>query len=287
MAKNENDGDTPATTATSATRGANEWGIPDWRDAAAYGDVKTWTHNRWRWEFYRRRDDLREYFDARADEVFQSNLADFSRDPSSFRFPEGRVRSPDEPGFCITVDLKTQPTWGYRVLGNPRIGPQPMTVIAPIDGDGRISLTYGNKPYTFGEALQTAKVQLEPLQEFILQHWKDRQGIKLAPHECAVTFDLTKPMEAQLETARDWLRAKQTALLGKPLQRRRHRGKWLAYLRTLDARAAGLSWAEITDAFYEQGLIDRRKNASGGYRAPDPQAARDMWLTADALRFNF
>lgn len=38
---------------------AEEWGLPDWRDAASYGEVKEWTFMRWRWEFYRRRDDLR------------------------------------------------------------------------------------------------------------------------------------------------------------------------------------------------------------------------------------
>ena len=42
----------------------NEWGIPDWRDAQAYGDTSKWTIYRWRWEFYRRRSDLRECFDA-------------------------------------------------------------------------------------------------------------------------------------------------------------------------------------------------------------------------------
>jgi len=35
--------DSPA--ATTAT-----WGIPDWRDAAAYGDTTRWDFNRWRWE---------------------------------------------------------------------------------------------------------------------------------------------------------------------------------------------------------------------------------------------
>lgn len=29
---------------------ANDWGIPDWRDARAYGADKNWDENRWRCE---------------------------------------------------------------------------------------------------------------------------------------------------------------------------------------------------------------------------------------------
>jgi hypothetical protein len=28
----------------------NEWGIPDWRNADAYGDWRSWSDARWRWE---------------------------------------------------------------------------------------------------------------------------------------------------------------------------------------------------------------------------------------------
>jgi hypothetical protein len=37
----------------------NEWGIPDYRDLAGYGQVGDWTRDRWRWEFSRLREDLR------------------------------------------------------------------------------------------------------------------------------------------------------------------------------------------------------------------------------------
>lgn len=271
MGKSKTDAHPAATLTTSAKRAVNEWGIPDWRDAAAYGDVKYWGFHRWRWEFYRRRDDLREYFDARADAAFQSCLAEFSSDPASF--PDGRVRRPDEPGFCITVDLWAQPKLGYCALGNPRIGAQPVDIVWPYDGDGKVSFTNGDMPDTFGGALETAKLELEPLQEFILAHWKDRHGIELAPHECAVNFDLTRPLEAQLATARKLLRAEQARLCGKPMQRRRHREKWLGYLRTLDARADGASWAEIAELH--------------PFTTQTAQNARDIWEAADALRFNF
>ena len=52
----------------------NEWGIPNWRDAAAYGDVTDWTLDRWRWEFFRRRPDLRAFFDQWADDTHRRNL---------------------------------------------------------------------------------------------------------------------------------------------------------------------------------------------------------------------
>ncbi|MCC6000005.1 MAG: hypothetical protein JJU19_03970 [Pararhodobacter sp.] len=42
----------------------NEWGIPDWRDKLAYGDVGAWSEMRWRWEFRRRLDEFRAECDA-------------------------------------------------------------------------------------------------------------------------------------------------------------------------------------------------------------------------------
>lgn len=268
MAKRKTDKPPAATLATTATRGANEWGVPDWRDAAAYGDVTRWGFYRWRWEFYRRRDDLREYFDARAEETFRRWQPHAGKDG----FPVAHLR-PDEPGFCAIVDEEARARFGYSGLPNPRIGGQPYEVIAPCKTDTNISYTEGDFPDTFGRALEFAKVELDPMQEFLLSHWKERHGVRLARHEIAVTFDINKPLEAQLETARDMLRGQQALIHQKNLQKRRHPSKWLGYLRTLDARADGASWAEIA------GLHPNT--------AQTEQTARDIWDAADALRFNF
>ncbi|MGQ5702178.1 hypothetical protein ACUJ46_09030 [Sandaracinobacteroides sp. A072] len=229
----------------------NEWGTPDWRDAAAYGDVKRWRFDRWRWEFYRRRDDLRAYFDAHVEETLQRRQRYAGKDG----FTVAHLR-PNEPGFTLDAALEAGAQFGYSSLPNPRIGAQPMHLIKTHQHDG-VRYDLGGVPFP------------------------------LAPHEEPLTFDLDRPIEPQLAHAREVLLSAQYALHGKPLQKRRRPKKWLGYLRALDAREAGASWAEITGAFYAEKLLDRHKDPSGGYCAPPPQAARDMWLAADALRFKF
>lgn len=288
MARRETGKPTVATSATSATRAGNQWGIPDWRDAAAYGDVKRWTFNRWRWEFYRRRADLREYFDAGAEETYRH----WRRYAGKEGFPAAHLR-PDEPGFCAMVDVEARARFGYSGLPNPRIGEQPCDVIKPYTTDGTIKSQQGDATGhndfrgTLQELLSRAGVVLSDEQAFLLAHSLGKLPLGLKAHETAVIFDLNRPLQAQLAQARNLLVWEQKGRHGKPLQTRRHPAKWLGYLRALDAREAGASWAIITEAFFAEGLLDRRKNPSGGYRAPDAQAARDVWKAADALRFNF
>jgi hypothetical protein len=107
----------------------NEWGIPDWRDPAAYGDTKRWTNDRWRWEFYRRREDLRECFDrlARVSLQTQRRLAEVDGLPEPIGI--------DQPGFAVRLEQRDSLKFGYRSLPNPRIGDQPKEAITTISGD--------------------------------------------------------------------------------------------------------------------------------------------------------
>jgi hypothetical protein len=91
--------------------------------------------------------------------------------------------------------------------------------------------------------------------------------------ECALIFDLDKPLSVQLEAAKEYLRECQTERHGKFLQHRRHREKRIGYLQTLDAREVGATWAEIAELHPNT--------------AQTEQTARDIWVAADALRFNF
>lgn len=263
MAKGEADTPPLATLATTATQGASEWGIPDWRDAEAYGDVSRWTFMRWRWEFYRRRDDLRAAFDSRAQETYESAL-ELHKNPL---YGTGRTLRPDEPRF--TAQSYLDDPFGYAGIPNPRISEQPGDVIfSSLDYPGNIALVKGEGPRWPGESETT---------------------VSLGDGELAVVFDLDKPLGPQLEPLKNALVAMQILRHGAALQRRRHPAKWLLYLRTLDAREAmpGASWREYTDALYEHGILDRHKSPAGGYRAPPPQAGRDVWEAANALRFNF
>lgn len=107
----------------------NEWGIPDWQDAAAYGDTEKWDIDRWRWEFVRRRSDVRQAFDESCQESYELDLKWSER-------PGVRPYRPDEPGFVagcqLAIDL------GYHGLPNPRIGEQDEFVLLNANGDDRI-----------------------------------------------------------------------------------------------------------------------------------------------------
>lgn len=236
-----------ATSATSATRNANEWGIPDWRDPAAYGDVKRWGFMRWRWEFYRRRDDLRAAFDSRAHETYEFCLK-LHENPL---YGAGRTLRPDEPGF--TAQGYVDDAFGYAGIPNPRISEQPSGAI------------FSSMDYPNDTRMIMGKGARYP--------GKPEHEIGIGDGEMAVIFDLDKPIGPQLKQLKNELTVRQIFRHGAALQKRRHPVKWLGYLRTLDARDDGASWAEIA--------------ALHSNTAQTEQTARDIWDAADALRFNF
>ncbi|MEP2137933.1 MAG: hypothetical protein ABJI41_00395 [Erythrobacter sp.] len=203
MGESRNDGDTPATTATAAT-----WGVPNWGSVEGYGKTEEWSTDRWRWEFVRRRDDVRKAFDETAVSTYRSQVTFFQDAPEMVRGKE--PNKPDEPGFVARHPLAK--TIGLTNLPNPRIGNQPFHAIAFNDWPDQVCQFHMEMP---------------------------PEGFE------RVDFDLNKPLEPQLKFAKQFLRKAQIELHGKPLQSRRHSTKWLGYLRTLDAREAGASWSEI------------------------------------------
>jgi hypothetical protein len=276
------------TVGAPTTPNLTEWGTPDWRDPDAYGDSEQWPFNRCRWEFYRRRDDLREHFDARAEETYL-HWQKYAGKPG---FPVAHLR-PEEPGFCAIADVEARKRFGYSGIPNPRIGAQPAGVIRPWEQEGFVNYIESNQTAhngfrgTFGELLAMAEITPTEEQMIFLRQAVECLPAPIEQNEMAITFNLNKPLEPQVKHAREMLRWHQSDLHRKPMQKRRHNTKWLGYLRVLDAREAGVIWAEITDTFYAQGLLNRHKSPSGGYCDPPPQAGRDMWKAANALRFNF
>lgn len=254
------------------TKEANEWGIPDWRDSVDYGDVTHWSLNRWRWEFYRRRDDLRMFFDcwaaSRAERNLICNMGTQPHEPGFTAFGLG-----EDAGEAIR-------RFDYIGVPNPRIGDQPRITIMPCDEVSR-PLRYFNPR----KRQPTGFSVLAAIGRKTAQHY----DLSLEPHEYAIKFNLNKPLAPQLQEAQLVLKKNQKAMHGKVVQRKRLLDKWLGYLRALDAREAmqGASWREYTDALFSEGLLDRHKSPSGGYCNPPPQAGRDLWKAADALRFNF
>jgi len=263
MAQDKSD---KAPAATPATRQANEWGLPDWTDAKDYTDWKRWDFMRWRWEFYRRRDDLRAAFDANAERTYREYCEAYPPWPDGSM---GRVLRPDEPGFVAVLYYDAAIKFGYAGLPNPRISEQPARVIfSSLDYPGNTRMMKGKGPRYPGTA----------------EHQCD-----VSDGEFAVVFDLDKPIGPQLAQLNGTLKGWQILRHGKALQKRHHDAKRLEYLRILDAREAmpDASWRVFTEALLSAGLVDRHKNPAGGYCDPPPQAGRDKWETAKALRFNF
>jgi hypothetical protein len=263
MEKRKNSGHAPATTATSATRGANEWGLPDWTDAGDYGDWGNWNLSRWRWEFNRRNSEYRsqamEFL-----EILKQREA-LASDLRMNQTSEARNR------FNDVADLQAQKfsafwrQWGYIEILDPCTSDYPDDKLKILRPDG----------FNIMDGSPSSEVGLSSVSPQIGQ--------------TTITFSLDKPLAEQLRSATAVLKRKQKSLHGKLLQTRRHDVKWPEYLRTLDAREAmpAASWREFTEALFNAGLVDRTTGPEGGYCAPPPQAGRDKLETAQALRFNF
>jgi hypothetical protein len=187
----------------------DEWGIPNWRESAGYGRTDFWQRNRWRWEFLRRREDVRAAFDEQAENTFlrQQKFAGKEGFPTAHLLP-------NQPGFTAMHVLA--PSLGLPGLPNPRIGDQPPGVIAFSGWDGELICFNSQQPPAGFERID---------------------------------FDMTKPLEPQLALAGRKLKELQVLDYGKTIQKRRHPAKWLAYLRVLDGRASGASWSDLTQIF--------------------------------------
>lgn len=284
MAKSKNDGDIPATTATIATPAADEWGIPDWREPLNYGDVKRWTFYQWRWEFLRRRDDIRDCFIANANSS-QKKWVDCHEQPFGtmmhtrwwvYAEKAGGILEPllpHERGFVALISPEQAESFNLAYLPNPRFSDQPEELIAPLSDDGTVTVLDGLTAFRLTDFLKLAKLKVKDLYQLALSDFLNQSLVPIQRNEFAVVFDLERPLGPQLEVAKRNLKDLQTDRLGKAMQQRRHPKKWLAYLRTLDAREEGASWSEISAL---------HQNTAG-----TEQTARDIWKAASALRFNF
>jgi len=272
-----------------ATPAWNEWGIPDWRDPAAYGETRRWTFARWRWEFFRRRNDVRTYFQ----EALKENEEVKERWKFNLHWHTSPNIRPDEPGFAIRLNKRDQSELGFNAILNPAIGNQTEKILQSIFWAYDFVIEEFNTPdmrhpkvidYLRLHNIKITEEDEIRLGETFLHsvpYWNLREK-----DEVVLSFDLRRPMMPQIEAAQLVLK-ECYALVGKPSQKRRRPAKWLDCLRTLDAREAGASWREIADLLYAQGVLSRYKNPSGGYSPPPPQAASALWNMAKGLQSNF
>ena len=183
----------------------HDWGVPNWREKSAYGDTSKWTDARWKWEFFRRREDVRSEFAEHAQ-------ASYDRIKPEYDTPTGcfsKGETPDQPGFTSWSPRLEE--WGISIgLPNPSIGEQPH-----VEDLFRID----HSKVVVGKASHPYYVQQE-------QPW-----IHLPVGTVAIVFDLRRPIPRQLAAAKLELK-KFEKVKGK----RRHPETWLQYLRILDAK---------------------------------------------------
>ncbi|WP_108813252.1 hypothetical protein [Loktanella sp. Alg231-35] len=225
----------------------NDWGLPDWRDSFSYGDTTRWKLLRWRWEFYRRRDDLRQLFQSKIKTLCQNTDGTHTA-VSDLR--DNLLRSPFDPGFLVDCSEAEKLEFGYAGIPNPRISDQEMGAIFSLHDAVTIE---SEKSFANSKGLGTNR--------------------PLSGGKMHITFDIDRPIDPQLKAANRALKKHQVAHHGKNFQRRRHPKKWLGYLQTLDAREAKVTWSEIAKIH--------------AHTKGDEQAARDIWEQANILRFDF
>jgi hypothetical protein len=188
-----------------------DWGIPNWLDKRAYGDTKRWSENRWRWEFIRRRQDCREDFLAYKDRTVSHYEEVYAKMQYS-----GRLLRPNEAGFVAEVPGCYQ-RYGLANLPNPAIGDQPFYIII-----------------------------FRKRGPILLVHAGEEINSRFKTTDAIVIFDLTAPIGDQVEGAREMLKYQQELKLGHFVHPgKKHPTKWLAYLRTLDAKDSGASLTQI------------------------------------------
>jgi hypothetical protein len=181
------------------------WGVPDWRDAAAYEIARS--PRQWRWEFLRRRQDYREDWLKHYEPSSREALTIFGNMP----LPEGVTSWEDHySGIASFPDS----AWKYGIV--------------PLIDPSRTCSEFELWQYFQNE------------QPYLLRFAsRDRFGEMEDTGRAIVVFDLNKPLSEQLRKAERKLRISQVNKFGSVSVRRPHEQRWPVYLRAIDARNAG------------------------------------------------
>jgi hypothetical protein len=239
------------------------WGIPDWSDPSTYGDASRWSGSRWRWEFTRRRPDYRADFEKYAQGTLD-RLDERRRTEPTKKFL-GR----NDPGFVATMEwmenydaMELVEKYGLLHLPNPCISDQPWHVIRFEKRFGGVMR--GDGPFRWNPNQQAEK----------------ETATMLVPEGAAAAlFDLSRPLNPQLKTAKEILIELQKVRKEKT-GRKPHRQKWLNYLRALDARESNATLAEMGSVFWPDTFL------SSGNARKNEHSAWDEYQAAVRLRDN-
>jgi len=229
---------------------ALRWGVPDWRDAAAYPGSAT-TLVEWWWQFTRRHPDYRAlWLDAA---------------PRQAAFVEE-----NKPQLVEMAHLTKVPVDWY--LERQRDTP-------PLDKGLRARFRINfilNPTKSFASDDLLPYFQNDSVYEISLPSSRSfTASIEDMSGRALISFNLKKPLDRQLKDAK-WLLEGQRQWLGLPKVVRRPRtASWALFLRALDARElAEATFGEMTAGFWP------------GQGKPE-QAARDTYERACELRNYF
>lgn len=196
----------------------NALGVPNWTEANAYPIESTLTELQWRWQFLRRRPDYRKAWVDHYDEVQK-----------------------------IFDDLDAQNCLGQGATREfyRSVGTASKDVCKPF-GVSCIAAPWSQDPApnlwrkTFGWSVCTVSPKVQ-IQSIVDQHdeW-EADGIIL------LAFDLNRPFDEQIKTVRAHFQVAQAERQGAYAKAtRQHRLKWPIYLRAIDARDQGATYADI------------------------------------------
>jgi hypothetical protein len=250
----------------------NEWGIPDWRNADAYGDWRSWSDARWRWEFCRREDELRDEFDKEAKRL----VAAPSEEIEFLSF----VRSLP----FVNPSKSVQQKFGYRVLPNPRLSADPLQIWL-IDPEHSYLPVWAARPLR--ETFVEQGLAFTSDAGVALGHLLNATPVSIDCDQFAVVFDLNYPLIPQIEATKARLESlyRSTSKVARPRDslsgtaenpRDPLEDQFLALLRTLDADAANVGYREITK-------LHPRCDATPATRRDKLKQARKIWRRPNIL----
>jgi hypothetical protein len=241
----------------------NKWGVPDWKDEAAY--PKSRTDIDWRWQFLRRNHDYRAEWKKFAPRA----KANVEKEKALWESFTGRKA--EENGEFYSTYFETAPTddpdsclkrFGVAVLLDPR---------------KEFDVSHLNRRFRSTFAYFQGFKKEDQLR-------RDYENGRVL-----MGFDLNKAIPRQIELAKLNLLRFQKVRLGKVLRedhlqksttpKKMEKGKdshdlWPTYLRALDAKDARASYKKMAEEFWKD---DSKKT---------PQSARDTFERAKQLSDN-
>ncbi len=215
------------------------WGVPDWWEADRYPRVESATTREWWWEFTRRRPDYRALWDG---------VGEVEGEP--YRY------APDVDDFRLRFQLS--------VIHDPAVSLSDWSLM-----DYRYPTNYARSHRDL-----LAEQWDNPFAEYGAASAEHRGKLTHERGHRLYNFDLTQPLGPQFERAERYLKAVQEELYGKAATRRPRQANWRNFLRVIDGRDCGASFATIA-----AGLWPGQEKT--------PQSARDTYVAACELRDNF